>query len=126
MLGDGELGEGSVWEAVAFSKAKQLSNLVFLVDKNNFQQTGETSEISGFMDIEKIFKGFGLNVHTVNGHDFNKIDIILSLKDSSNSPRAVIFETIKGSGFNNMQNNNNFHHILISEKQFEEYMNECT
>lgn len=121
MLGDGELGEGAIWEAVLFSRAKQLSNLVFIVDHNGHQQTGEFSDISGFESIANVFSGFGIHVDQVDGHSIDKIDQALSVNSVGNLPRVLVLKTIKGAGFAKMEGNNSYHHTLISERQFDEF-----
>ena len=122
MLGDGELGEGAIWEAVIFSRAKQLSNLIFVVDNNGYQQTGAISEISGIESINNAFAGFGLHVEQLDGHNIEKIDQMLNPNYCENSPRVLVLETIKGAGFLKMEGNNSFHHTLVSERQFDEFI----
>ncbi len=117
MLGDGECNEGSVWESVMLGHSLNLDNLVVIVDRNNFQQTGSNKEILDIGNITKIFKGFSWDTHEIDGHNLNEIIKVLKLK--SNGPKAIIANTIKGKGFSFSENNNDWHHKILTKEMYE-------
>ena len=117
MLGDGECNEGSVWESVMLGHSLNLDNLVVIVDRNNFQQTGSNKEILDIGNITKIFKGFSWDTHEIDGHNLNEIIKVLKLK--SNGPKAIIANTIKGKGFSFAENNNDWHHKILTKEMYE-------
>jgi transketolase len=125
MLGDGECSEGAVWEAIMFSKQHQLSNLVFVIDNNGFQQTGSIKDISGNDDLASAVRGFGIQTNSINGQSIT--DIINALSNlNTTGPNCLVLKTSKGAGIPNMENNNIFHHTSISEKQFDEFTKDLT
>ena len=73
MLGDGECNEGIVWEAAMFASKYKLNNLIALIDKNNFQQTGNTKEIMDNLNLSKKWLAFGWDTTIIDGHDHKKI-----------------------------------------------------
>ena len=117
MLGDGECNEGSVWESVMLGHSLNLDNLIVIVDRNKFQQTGLNDEILNLGDITKIFIGFGWNTYEIDGHDFNEIKKVFKIK--SNKPKAIIANTTKGKGFSFSENNNDWHHKILTKEMYE-------
>jgi transketolase len=73
LVGDGELNEGSNWEAFMFASQHKLSNYVLLVDNNGMESLDQTSEILGVEPLDLKFKSFGFSVYTCDGHDFDEI-----------------------------------------------------
>jgi len=112
VIGDGELAEGSIWESLRIASKYKLSNLLIFIDLNGFQQTGETSEINGDIDLSKIIEGFGLNLIKING---NKLEDFyeLSSKLNQNNSNVVIAKTIKGFGFESIENKLESHHTFV-------------
>ncbi|WP_078600106.1 transketolase [Streptomyces violens] len=96
LLGDGELQEGSVWEAALLAGHRQLSGLVAVVDRNGLQITGGTEECVGLEPLDAKFAAFGWHVRTVDGHDLSALPEALS--PSPAGPVAVIARTVKGRG----------------------------
>ncbi len=123
ILGDGECNEGSVWEAAMSAPNLKLKNLIAIIDKNNFQQTGSNSEIMNIDPIEDKFRAFGWNTKTIDGHD---IPGLLSYFQFLNfeKPNLLIANTIKGKGFSFSENNNEWHHGVISKKIYEQALSE--
>ena len=119
LMGDGECNEGSVWEAAMAGPHYKLDNLVAIVDKNNFQQTGANSEIMSVGDLVSKWKSFGWQVFEIDGHNVPDIyDTFLSVKDQ-NGPVAIVANTVKGKGFSFSENNNSWHHAPLSSSQYE-------
>ena len=104
ILGDGECFEGSVWEAITFASANNLRNLIMVVDANKRCILGDIEKILPIGSLENKFKGFGCEVLSIDGHDFDqlsKIDDFIS--NESLSPKAIILNTIKGKGISFME-----------------------
>jgi len=115
IVGDGELQEGQVWEAVQFSVNRKLDRLVILVDDNGKQLDGPT--ISKEIDLAGKFKSFGCEVHKVNGQDVEVIATLLEkIRDSkgNSKPIVVILQTIKGCGCIFAEEKELNHHMPVS------------
>jgi transketolase len=122
LMGDGELNEGTVWESAFFAAHNRLSNLVAVVDKNSMQSDGYTSDILK-MDIESLWQSSGWNVVVCNGHDFAALkQAFAALSDEK--PTVIVAETTKGKGVSFMENNKEWHHNRLSEKQLNEALRE--
>ena len=118
-VGDGELDEGSVWEAIMFASQQKLDNLILIVDANTVQSDGFTKDIISWENLENRLKSFGWNTLAVDGHDCGELlDAFLnySIKDM---PLAIIANTIKGKGISFMENNYLWHDKVISKKELE-------
>jgi transketolase len=118
ILGDGELNEGSVWEALMCASKFQLKNLIFIIDKNNYQQTGSTKSIMINENLKKKLSSFDLDVIDIDGHNYKEIENALSFINSK--PKIIIANTIKGKGFSFAENNNSWHHSVITDKIYNE------
>lgn len=99
LLGDGELNEGSVWEACLVAAAYRLDNLVAVVDRNEFQANVRTEELVPLEPIPAKFEAFGWACHRVDGHDFAALDRMFDgLPWAPGRPAAVIADTVRGKG----------------------------
>lgn len=100
LLGDGELYEGSVWEAIMFASQHKLDNLVLIIDNNKICMLDYCSKIINLEPIEDKFKCFGWDVFSVDGHDIEKLQAVLSESSClhAGKPKVVIANTIKGKG----------------------------
>jgi len=99
VLGDGELNEGSVWEALQVAAAKQLDNLIVIVDRNQFQANMATEELIPLEPLDAKLESFGCAVQTVDGHDFAAIESAFArLPYTQGRPTAVIARTVRGKG----------------------------
>jgi transketolase len=99
ILGDGELNEGSVWEAMLVAAAKKLDNLIAIVDRNEFQANIRTEELTPLEPLEAKFEAFGWTTKRINGHDFNQMaDVFAEFPFKPGSPSIVIADTIRGKG----------------------------
>lgn len=119
LLGDGELNEGTIWEAVMSSGALKLDNLIAIVDYNHLQSCGATGDILSMEPLKDKWSAFGWNVLTVNGH--NMEEIISALEVASNyhgQPTVIIAHTIKGKGISYMEHNNNWHQRIPTEEEY--------
>lgn len=118
LLSDGELNEGSVWEAVMFAAHHKLSNLVALVDANGMQALGHTRDIIDLDPIVDKWTAFGWNAHEVDGHDFVQIgDALGDL--SPDRPNAIVLKTVKGKGVSFMEDNLLWHYRAPDEREYE-------
>jgi transketolase len=117
LLSDGELNEGSVWEAVLFAGHHKLTNLTALVDYNKMQALGFSKDILDLEPLGKKWESFGWHSQEVNGHDFGQIfSAFRSL--SSTRPNAIIFHTIKGKGVSFMENNLLWHYRAPDDEEY--------
>jgi transketolase len=121
ICGDGELNEGSVWEAVMFSNRFGLSNLVIIVDRNSMQALG--GDILDLNDLESKFGSFGMNVISVDGHNHGQLYDALS-ENNSESPTVIIANTVKGKGVSFMENNILWHYRNPGSEDLEKALKE--
>ncbi|MEE4545849.1 transketolase [Streptomyces sp. V4-01] len=98
LLGDGELQEGTVWEAAQVSRALRATNLVAVVDVNNFQQTGSVREVSDGAPVADRWAGFGWRTVEVDGHDLAALCSVLDEAAGTPGPTAVVCRTVKARG----------------------------
>jgi transketolase len=125
LLGDGELPEGSNWEAALSASHYKLDNLCAIIDYNKLQISGPTAQVCNTDPIDKKFENFGWAVKHVDGHDFDAlISTFDALPFEKDKPNLIIAHTTKGKGVSYMENNVKWHHGVPSEKQFEEALNE--
>lgn len=123
MTGDGELQEGSNWEAILFAAQHKLDNLTLIVDENKKQITGNVEDIISINPIGKKLEAFGFEVISVNGHNITEIVNALN-KKVNNKPKAIIASTVKGKGFSFMENADGWHGKGLNEEQYNIVMQE--
>tara|TARA_Y100001970_G_C14255039_1_gene874652 strand:+ start:6825 stop:7655 length:831 start_codon:yes stop_codon:yes gene_type:complete len=123
LIGDGECNEGSIWEGAMLAFHRKLNNIVLVLDKNNFQQTGTNDEILSMNNIYEQWKSFGWFAQNINGHDLDEINKSLNNLHKE-KPNIIVANTIKGKGVSFFENDNNWHHASLSQKLFEEAMKE--
>ncbi len=125
LIGDGEAQEGVVWEASMAAAFYKLDNLVYILDKNQVQQTGKTAEIMDIGDVTSKWKSFGFNVIEINGHDMDQIIGALDHADKiKGKPTMIIANTIKGKGVSFMELNHKFHGKAPNDEEFRQAMDE--
>jgi transketolase len=118
LVGDGELNEGSNWEALMFASHHKLSNLTVIVDENNLQSLTTTDETIDMGDLQAKFEAFGANVSKVNGHDVAQLVEVLSKRGSNfDGPKVVIAKTVKGKGVDFMENSVAWHYQSPNDDQ---------
>jgi len=121
ILGDGECNEGSVWEAAMCASHYKLNNITVIVDNNNFQQTGSNDQIMSLGDLSLKWKSFNWSTTIIDGHNFEQINSSLE-KNLIDCPNVIIAKTIKGKGVSIFENNNSWHHAVITKKIYDEAM----
>ncbi len=122
-MGDGECNEGSVWEAAMSASNFNIHNLIGIVDKNNFQQTGSTNEIMKNNNLKQKWESFGWNVIEIDGHNVEEIYNSLVSKEN-NKPKLILANTIKGKGFKFSENKNEWHHSIMTQKIYDDALKE--
>jgi transketolase len=112
LVGDGEINEGSNWEAAACAAKHQLGNLSVLIDYNKIQSAGSVFEIQNMEPLADKWASFGFQVFECNGHDVDDLRKVLrtSVATASSRPRVVICHTVKGKGIPVAENNAAWHH----------------
>lgn len=111
LTGDGEIGEGQVWEAVMAAAKYRLDNLVVIVDQNGYQQTGPTAEVLDLRPLAPKFEAFGWFAQEINGHDINEILSALDkAKHIKGKPSAIVARTIKGYPIHTLLTSDPNHH----------------
>jgi len=110
LLGDGELNEGSVWEAAAHASKHQLNNLRVIVDFNGMQASGSIAEVLDMDPLQKKWEAFGFKTIAINGHKEKDIELALKETDSNSSPSCIIAYTVKGKGIMQAENSSVWHH----------------
>ncbi|MEX2033260.1 MAG: transketolase [Candidatus Colwellbacteria bacterium] len=123
LMSDGEMQIGTTWESILIAKQHQLSNLVAWIDNNRFQAMGPTKEILNVEPIDERVKSFGWAVQRIDGHNFEEIERAFN-NLSNDSPNLIVCDTIKGKGVSFMEGNNLYHYKNLSEKEYEEAMEE--
>jgi len=125
MLGDGELQEGQIWEAVMCAAHYKLDNLVAFVDNNGMQIDGYIQDVMSPLPIDEKFKAFGWNVMTCDGHNYNQLFKSIELsKKSIGKPTMILLKTTKGKGVSFMENNIAWHGVAPNKEQYEQAMRE--
>ena len=131
LIGDGELTEGSCWEASMSAAYYQLSqsaevhdadrldNLVVIVDRNGLQITGPTESVMALESLKDKFTAFGYAVRAVNGNDIDDlVDVFAQLPLKPGKPSLILAHTIKGCGVSFMENKVNWHHKVPNDEEF--------
>jgi len=120
LLGDGELAEGSNWEAAMAAAHYRLDNLTAILDHNTLQITGRTRDVCSNEPVDAKFRAFGWTVRSVDGHDFGQLTDALTDTPDANRPTLIIANTIKGRGVSFMENVVKWHHGVPSATEYEQ------
>lgn len=111
IVGDGEINEGSVWEAALSASKHQLDNLVVFIDYNKLQSYGSSKEVLNLEPLSEKWRSFGFAVQEVDGHDIDELEsVVKSLPLQTQKPSVVICHTIKGKGFPFAEGDASWHH----------------
>ena len=110
IVGDGEINEGSFWEASMIASKHKLSNYHVIIDYNKIQSYGKTQEVLPLEPLKKKLIAFGYKVDQINGHDVVKLINYFKKLKKTNKPTALICHTIKGKGFSFAEQNPFWHH----------------
>ena len=127
LMGDGELAEGSVWEAALAASHFKLDNLVGIIDRNNLQITDNTEKVMSLEPLAEKWKSFGWEVIEVDGHNYQElIDAFSESEKNNEKPTLVLANTIKGKGVSFMENKAEWHHGLPSEEELAQALEELS
>ena len=125
LLGDGELTEGSVWEACTSASKYQLDNLIVIVDRNHLQITGKTEDINPIEPLDEKFKSFGFDVKFVNGNNISELlEIFQKVPFTAGKPSVIIANTIKGCGVSFIENEISWHHKVPTDEEYKKAIKE--
>ena len=128
LTSDGELDEGSTWEAALFIAHHRLTNLVWLIDRNRIQGIGGTEEVLALEPLDAKLEAFGFHVVTVDGHDFGALldarDEGTRALEARGRPLAIIANTIKGHGLRYMQDTVASHYLPMNDAQYQQALEE--
>lgn len=130
VLGDGELNEGSNWEAAMSAAHFGLSNLVAIVDRNGMQYDGFTEPVMNTGDLAAKWRSFGWMVREVDGHDVSALHDALTSPTAGSGPSgaaqplAIIARTVRGKGVSFMENARVWHHSRLTQAMFDQAMAE--
>ena len=120
LLGDGELAEGSVWEAAMFASHYALDNLFAAIDRNRLQITGDTEQVMAQEPLAERWRAFGFDVDDVDGNDIEAvIDALEASFERHGKPHLLILRTVKGKGVSFMENQVSWHHGRINAEELE-------
>jgi transketolase len=127
LLGDGELPEGSNWEAALSAAHYKLDNLCAIIDLNGLQITGPTKDVCNTEPLDKKFESFGWAVRHVDGHDLQALkDTFEALPFEKDKPSVIIAHTTKGKGVSFMENEPKWHHGVPTKEQYQIAMEELS
>lgn len=119
LLGDGEMQEGQVWEALMSAAHYKLDNLCVLVDRNTLQIDGRTADVMNPEPIAQKLQAFGLAVREINGHDFEQMEQAFAwAEEVSGQPAAIVLNTTKGKGVSFMEDLASWHGQAPNDEQY--------
>lgn len=125
VLGDGEIQEGQVWEAMMFAAHYKLDNLCVIIDNNNLQIDGAIDKVMSPYPIDEKLKAFGFEVMVIDAHDFEQIEAALNqAKETKGKPFGIILKSVKGKGVSFMENVAGWHGKAPNDAEYEIAMNE--
>jgi len=128
LLGDGEMQEGQIWEALMHAAHRELDNLTIVIDRNRLQIDGCVDEVKSLGSLSKKITGFGLEVIEIDGHNveqiYNALKKAQELSANTKKPTAIIANTVKGRGVWFMENNACWHGNAPNAEQCEKALTE--
>ena len=125
LLGDGEIQEGQVWEAMMAAKHYGLDNLCIIVDNNGLQIDGAIDQVMSPYPIAEKMQAFGLEVMEIDGHDFEQIEAAFAkARETKGVPFGIVMKTVKGKDVSFMENDAGWHGKAPNDAEFEIAMNE--
>ena len=122
LTSDGEGQEGSTWEALIFACHHRLFNLTALVDHNELQGFGSTSDVASMSPLWDRLKGFDVNLQIIDGHDADAIRA--ALEGERQRLRIIVLRTVKGHGVSFMENRMEWHYLPLTEDQYRKAIEE--
>ena len=124
LLGDGEIEEGQVWEALMFANQYKLDNLCVIIDSNGLQIDGACEDVMSAEPIDEKLKAFGFEVTVIDGNDFDELEGAFDMFHKAEKPFAIIMKTIKGKGVSYMENQVDWHGKAPNDEEYEIAMTE--
>ena len=125
LMGDGEQGEGSIYEAAMSASHYQLDNLVAIIDRNKLQISGKTEEVMSLEPMRQRWEAFGWEVFETDGNNIEALLEVFEQMDYTNAkPKLLIAHTTKGNGVSYMENVAKWHHGVPSEAQYQQAIRE--
>ena len=125
VMGDGEVAEGSVWEAAMAASHYKLDNLTAFVDRNHLQISGTTEQVMNQKSQETRWAAFGWNVISIPGNDLDAVDNAVELaKKVKDKPTVIIAHTIKGCGISFVENQAGWHHHVPNDEEYQAALKE--
>ena len=125
LLGDGEIQEGQVWEAMMFAAHYKLDNFCAIVDNNGLQIDGPVDQVMSPYPIPEKLRAFGFEVMEIDGHDFDQIEAAFAkAKEAKGTPFAIVMKTTKGKGVSYMEGQAGWHGKAPNDEEYEIAMNE--
>ena len=119
LMGDGELDEGSIWEAVMSASHYRLDNLTVIIDRNHLSYDGDTEKVMHLEPLKDKFLCFGWHTVCCDGHDI--LSLLNAFADrSDDKPQMIIADTVKGKGVSFMENQPEWHHHRLTQQQYEQ------
>jgi transketolase len=120
VMGDGELAEGSNWEAAAAASHHKLDNLLIFVDRNHLQISGPTIDVMNYEPLDKRWQAFGWSVRVIDGHDLNQIfENATDTPFEKGKPSVIIADTVKSKGLSFAEDKVDFHYWKASDEELE-------
>ena len=124
LLGDGELAEGSNWEAAMAAAHYKLDNLTAIIDHNTLQISGHTRDVMSNEPLDEKWRAFGWTVKVVDGHDYAALTDAFSRPAETGKPTCVIANTTKGKGVSFMENVARWHHGVPGNEELKQALSE--
>ena len=126
LISDGELYEGSIWEALLFASHHKLNNLTIIIDRNKQIVMDKTEDCIKIDPLRKKLIAFGYRVYEINGHSFEELDKVFNKIKSKKIllPSIIIANTIKGKGISFMEKNLKWHHAVPQKDEYEKAIKE--
>lgn len=119
LMGDGELQEGSVWEAFMHCTHQKLDNIIAIIDRNRLQIDGCTENVKSLDPLDAKLKAFNWDVIEIDGHDIQAVYEAIEKAKKSDKPVAILADTVKGKGVSFMENNAGWHGKAPNKEDFE-------
>jgi len=120
LMGDGELAEGSNWEAASAASMHKLDNLVVFVDRNKLQISGPTVDVMSYEPLDERWRSFGWSVRIIDGHDFvSIIDTAMQTPFEKGKPSVIIADTVKSKGLSFAEGKVSYHYWKVKPEEME-------
>jgi len=127
LLGDGEIEEGEVWEALMFAHQHKLDNLCVVIDNNNLQIDGPITEVMSSYPIVDKLRAFGLETAVIDGHSYDQMESAFArARQTRGVPFAIVMKTVKGKGVSYMENQVGWHGKAPNDEEYRLAMDELS